>query len=564
MPRIGKVQGRSSSSRFLDEGKPREKLERLPLLRSVSSDEVEALVLKKLKQCRVVFDFTKPLSDVGQKDIKRDALLELVEYFSLNRGFLTVNIYKEITEMIAVNLFRPLPPHLNPMGAEYDPEEDEPILEAAWPHIQLVYELFLRFIESPEFNHGVAKQFVTKSFVLQLIELFGSEDPRERDYLKTTLHRIYGKFLALRSFIRKSIKSVFATFVYETERHNGIAELLEILGSIINGFTLPLKPEHTDFLMKALLPLHTPKSLSLYHPQLSYCVTQFIEKDPGLVSPIFRKLFRYWPIVNSSKELLFLTEVEDILSILEPEQFQPIIPILFKRYALCVSSLHFQVAEKALTIWNNERIWALVADHLEEVLPYIFESLYHNSKHHWHKSIRPMAWYSLKVLMEMDPDVFNAHIQVYQEANQPSIGDALQQQTVDMEEEEDEEEDEIDEEDDEDDEEDDDDAVTDETGETGESHESHGSDDDTNDSQVDLSDVPSIPHINDHTLSHNDQEDDPELKALQPAKDDKRINRKSILPIDTLTIAAIADHPTHDDLNPINNDSDEENPAEIV
>lgn len=57
-------------------------------------------MLKKLKQCRVIFDFTKPLSDVGQKDIKRDALLELVEYFSLNRGFLTTNIYKEITEMV--------------------------------------------------------------------------------------------------------------------------------------------------------------------------------------------------------------------------------------------------------------------------------------------------------------------------------------------------------------------------------------------------------------------------------------------------------------------------------
>ncbi len=32
--------------------------------------------------------------------------------------------------------------------------------------------------------------------------------------------------------------------------HNGIAELLEIFGSIVNGFTLPLKDEHKAFLMK--------------------------------------------------------------------------------------------------------------------------------------------------------------------------------------------------------------------------------------------------------------------------------------------------------------------------
>ena len=80
------------------------------------------------------------------------------------------------------------------------------------------------------------------------MELFDSEDPRERDYLKTILHRIYGKFMSHRSFIRRAISNVFYRFVYETERHNGIGELLEILGSIINGFAIPLKKEHLQFL----------------------------------------------------------------------------------------------------------------------------------------------------------------------------------------------------------------------------------------------------------------------------------------------------------------------------
>lgn len=51
-----------------------------------------------------------------------------------------------------------------------------------------------------------------------------SEDPRERDYLKTILHRIYGKFMNHRSHIRKTIGNVFFRFVYETERHNGIGK----------------------------------------------------------------------------------------------------------------------------------------------------------------------------------------------------------------------------------------------------------------------------------------------------------------------------------------------------
>lgn len=68
---------------------------------------------------------------------------------------------------------------------------------------------------------------------IQLLELFDSEDPRERDFLKTVLHRIYGKFLGLRAFIRKQINNIFLRFIYETEHFNGVGELLEILGRCV-------------------------------------------------------------------------------------------------------------------------------------------------------------------------------------------------------------------------------------------------------------------------------------------------------------------------------------------
>lgn len=74
--------------------------------------------------------------------------------------------------------------------------------------------------------------------------------------------------------------------MYETERFNGIAELLEILGSIINGFALPLKEEHKLFLTRVLIPLHKVKSLSMYHPQLAYCIVQFLEKDAALTEEV--------------------------------------------------------------------------------------------------------------------------------------------------------------------------------------------------------------------------------------------------------------------------------------
>ncbi|PRD23598.1 UNVERIFIED_CONTAM: Ppp2r5a [Trichonephila clavipes] len=170
-----------------------------------------------------------PVSDLKGKEIKRATLNELVDYITAGKGVLTEPVYPEIIRMIACNLFRTLPPSENP---DFDPEEDDPTLEASWPHLQLVYEFFLRFLESPDFQPVIGKKVIDQKFVLQLLELFDSEDPREREFLKTVLHRIYGKFLGLRAFIRKQINNIFLRFIYETEHFNGIGELLEILGRL--------------------------------------------------------------------------------------------------------------------------------------------------------------------------------------------------------------------------------------------------------------------------------------------------------------------------------------------
>jgi hypothetical protein len=41
-------------------------------------------------------------------------------------------------------------------------------MEAAWPHLQVVYEFFLRFIESQDLNVAAAKPYIDTKFVLQV------------------------------------------------------------------------------------------------------------------------------------------------------------------------------------------------------------------------------------------------------------------------------------------------------------------------------------------------------------------------------------------------------------
>ncbi len=57
------------------------------------------------------------------------------------------------------------------------------------------------------------------------------------------------------------------------------------------------------------------KPLAVIHQQLSYCVTQFVDKDAQLAVPVISGLLKYWPVTNSAKEVLFLNELEVLVSL---------------------------------------------------------------------------------------------------------------------------------------------------------------------------------------------------------------------------------------------------------
>lgn len=142
---------------------------------------------------------------------------------------------------------------------------------------------------------------------------------------------------------------------------------------------------------------------------------QFIEKDLSLTGDVIRDLIKYWPRIHSPKEVMFLNELEEILDIVEPTEFQKIMKPLFRKISLCVSSPHFQVAERALYMWNNEYVMSLVSDNAKSLLPIMFPALYKNSKNHWNKTIHGLIYNALKVFMEMNQQLFDECTKQYKE-----------------------------------------------------------------------------------------------------------------------------------------------------
>ncbi|KAF3427680.1 hypothetical protein E2986_13868 [Frieseomelitta varia] len=198
-------------------------------------------------------------------------------------------------------------------------------------------------------------------------------------------------------------------------KRTALNEMVEYVTKNKNVITEAIYPEAVNMV---LLPLHKAKSLSVYHPQLAYCVVQFLEKDPSLTEPVIRSLLKFWPKTHSPKEVMFLNELEEILDVIEPAEFQKVMDPLFRQLAKCVSSPHFQVAERALYYWNNEYIMSLISDNYAVILPIMYPAFYRNSRNHWNKTIHGLIYNALKLFMEMNQKVFDECTQQYYQDRQ--------------------------------------------------------------------------------------------------------------------------------------------------
>ncbi|KAF5443756.1 hypothetical protein F2P56_036290 [Juglans regia] len=372
------------------------------LAKHLSSAENEE-ILSSISFCTDIFTFTDPRESPSRRDLKRVKLSELLSTIKSKKP-LNKQILAPLMSMLSTNLFRPLPPPSNLFNITPDLPDDEDQVSSfspSWSHLQVVYDILLRLVISTD--PEILREHVDHHFLLNLLSLFQSEDPRERENLKNIYHRIYLRFTFYRSFMRKSMNNVFLHYIFETERHCGVGELLEIWGTIINGFTVPLKEEHKLFLMRVLIPLHKTKGMQSFHRQLAYCVSQFVQKEPVLGGVVVRGILRYWPVTNYQKEVMLIGELEELVDNLDPDQYRKLALPMCTQITICLNSWNSLVAERALYVWNNEQFVMMASLVVEEVFPIIVEGVEKNLKWHWSKSVRQLTENVKAMLEEMDP-----------------------------------------------------------------------------------------------------------------------------------------------------------------
>lgn len=66
----------------------------------------------------------------------------------------------------------------------------------------------------------------------------------------------------------------------------------------------------------------------------------FLSKDPTLAIFLVDGLLKYWPFGNSIKEVMYLTELVEVLEVCDITKLEPLINRLFKRLLKAIAGPH--------------------------------------------------------------------------------------------------------------------------------------------------------------------------------------------------------------------------------
>lgn len=127
------------------------------------------LYVAKLKACHRLADFSDVKKDAEFKEHKKEAMIDLIDILedvgNAQAYLFNDAILKEAIKLVELNIFRTFTNKSNKKTSSVDPDEDEPHLEEAWPHLQLVYELLLKFVMTTLIPTQTIAGSISNSFI---------------------------------------------------------------------------------------------------------------------------------------------------------------------------------------------------------------------------------------------------------------------------------------------------------------------------------------------------------------------------------------------------------------
>lgn len=392
-----------------------------PPFSKINPKDYNKTFVSKVKECRKICDFSIGLKDKQAKKNKKELLHHIIGAFESKdiAHLITPNSISIFLDMVVDNISRPFPSLLKITSLQVADFGDQ-MIDTAWPHLELIYKATFRLFSS---QIPVNDLFISKSpnsenpsitdnrhynFLSCLVSNSCSPDSRERQATKDILIKIYAKCKDAVPVLKRFVLNQFLTGICS-------AELLEFYIKIVDGLSLPLTEKEVFFFKEVVLLLHTSPLFLKFCLNLLQVIDHYIKNDPNLLEPTIEYIKSHWPVGTVKKQLIFLSELEDLIVTFNSIMNDKIADTIFELLASLVVQPNIDIAETSLNLFMGTSCENLLANFLENAIRIMVGPLYESAKKNWNEFVREDATYALQLLSELDKDLFNKQVEVMKE-----------------------------------------------------------------------------------------------------------------------------------------------------
>ena len=340
-------------------------------LENLSNSEFQ----QKIELIKITYDFINLNKDEYLKEDRKNAINILIQILSNKKYYsrLIIPNLSFIIEMIEENIFN------NNNNKNRNEKEIQEYLDS----INNIYDILYILINNKECKAQILKEYIKFDFLNKFVNLFKTDIYNERENLKIILHQLYSKLTSKRRLIRGIITNYLNFNIISLNQINGAAELLEVMASIILGYTIPLKDEHINFFKNTIIPLYQMEKCNCFFNNLNRCSMLFLEKDSSLSIILLEKIMEFFSFQSYKIKILFLNEIENILDFCEIEKINLLVEKLFKIIVGCFSEYNITLKEKALSFFENEIFVCIIKRYINISFAIIVPKIYYFRNNPW-------------------------------------------------------------------------------------------------------------------------------------------------------------------------------------
>lgn len=324
---------------------------------------------------------TKPEDKIDKTVIEALDSLSLFAGDTEMKSRFTENDLSMIFEMLSLHIFHSFPD----ISKTYIIGESvSPYYMNNWDQLSRIYALLSLLL--PELL-----PFITDEIFEKIIKLLSSPFNSEQEAVLSFIEKVCQKSEDHQSKVFQMMTRVVQLFIDGECLHFCLMPIFTFLTNYLEKLSLPLNRSYFEIFRSIFYQTIISPNVVDFYNSLLPLAQLFQSKDSTTSVWCIRFLFRHWPITNSEKQIIFLHQLQFILSMLNTSFFPALSKALVSRLKQMIESVNFKVSMAAIKILKDEEFVKLICSSSSsssnspvDVLILSLEA----AQYHWNNEVR--------------------------------------------------------------------------------------------------------------------------------------------------------------------------------